>query len=470
MLSCRPAPPPGNSGCKRVLRSQGRCVAAVPITAGGGLPVAQKPIREYDAKNLLHQHWPRFGGPDPRPAAQLAQVTPDTTLDALVRERPWLVQSRLALKPDVVAGRRGKQGLVLLNATWDEARNWLGEQRGREVTIGDIKGRLTHFLIEPFVAVQQELYMAIKTERTADEMLFSTRGGVDVEEHWQEVRRLRIPLGRGRFEQPDWQSWLGDAAPGPLAAQLARFADSLYRYFVALGLSYLEINPLAVTAGGLVPLDLKCRLDDAARSEAGELWGELEFPAPFGREATPEERFVANLDRRSGASLKLTVLNPEGLLWTMVAGGGASVVYTDTIADLGHAGELANYGEYSGNPSADEAYEYARIILDLMTRKPAPPGLAKQLLIGGGIANFTDVAETFAGIIKAIREAAPRLCATPACIWVRRGGPNYEEGLRQMRVLGEELGIAVAVFGPEAHMTRIVRLALDAVAAQGGRR
>lgn len=32
----------------------------------------------------------------------------------------------------------------------------------------------------------------------------------------------------------------------------------------------------------------------------------------------------------------------------MVAGGGASVIYSDTICDLGGASELANYGEYSG--------------------------------------------------------------------------------------------------------------------------
>lgn len=32
----------------------------------------------------------------------------------------------------------------------------------------------------------------------------------------------------------------------------------------------------------------------------------------------------------------------------MVAGGGASVIYSDTICDLGGSTELANYGEYSG--------------------------------------------------------------------------------------------------------------------------
>lgn len=39
----------------------------------------------------------------------------------------------------------------------------------------------------------------------------------------------------------------------------------------------------------------------------------------------------------AGASLKLTILNPKGRVWTMVAGGGASVIYTDTVGDLGYA-------------------------------------------------------------------------------------------------------------------------------------
>jgi hypothetical protein len=33
-----------------------------------------------------------------------------------------------------------------------------------------------------------------------------------------------------------------------------------------------------------------------------------------------------------------------------------------------------------------------------------PDGLKRALLIGGGIANFTDVAATFSGIIRALRE------------------------------------------------------------------
>ncbi len=64
-----------------------------------------------------------------------------------------------------------------------------------------------------------------------------------------------------------------------------------------------------------------------------------------------QEAYIADLDAKSGASLKLTVLNTSGRIWTMVAGGGASVVYSDTICDLGYSKDLANYGEYSGAPN-----------------------------------------------------------------------------------------------------------------------
>lgn len=86
------------------------------------------------------------------------------------------------------------------------------------------------------------------------------------------------------------------------------------------------------------------------------------WPAPFGRDLTKEEAYIQKLDGSTGASLKLTVLNAEGRIWTMVAGGGASVVYSDAIAAYGFAHELANYGEYSGAPTEGQTFEYAKTI------------------------------------------------------------------------------------------------------------
>ena len=143
----------------------------------------------------------------------------------------------------------------------------------------------------------------------------------------------------------------------------------------------------------------------------------------------------------------------------MVAGGGASVIYADTVVDLGFGTELANYGEYSGDPSTAETYEYAKTLLDLMTREKSERG--KVLIIGGGIANFTDVAKTFDGIIMALRDYAAKLKEQGITIYVRRGGPNYEAGLAKIREAGKRLGLEMEVHGPELHMTKVVSIALD---------
>lgn len=154
-----------------------------------------------------------------------------------------------------------------------------------------------------------------------------------------------------------------------------------------------------VTNDSIYILDLAAKLDSTADFICGPKWGNIDYPPPFGRDAFPEEAYIADLDAKSGASLKLTILNRNGRIWTMVAGGGASVIYSDTICDLGGSEELANYGEYSGAPSEQQTYEYAKTILNLMTSSPKHPS-GKVLITGGGIANFTNVAATFRGSFR----------------------------------------------------------------------
>lgn len=92
--------------------------------------------------------------------------------------------------------------------------------------------------------------------------------------------------------------------------------------YVDLYFTYLEINPLVVTGDSIHILDLAAKLDTTADFICRPEWGEIEYPPPFGRDAYPEEAYIADLDAKSGASLKLTILNPKGRIWTMVAGGG----------------------------------------------------------------------------------------------------------------------------------------------------
>ena len=95
-----------------------------------------------------------------------------------------------------------------------------------------------------------------------------------------------------------------------------------------------------------------------------------------------------------------------------------------------------------------------------MLRAPTHPE-GKVLFIGGGIANFTNVASTFKGVIRALREVASTLNEHKVQIWVRRAGPNYQEGLKNIKAVGEELGLDMHVYGPDMHVSGIVPLALS---------
>jgi ATP-citrate lyase beta-subunit len=419
------------------------------------LDMAQRGIREYDAKRLLARILPEYLN-EFSYKGELALVGPETDLEELAAINPWLKTSRLVVKPDQLFGKRGKHGLVLLDANWPQIEKFLKENMDAEATVGGIKGKLTHFLIEPFVPHDEELYAAISSDSDGDNIFFSTQGGVYVEENWDEVIRWHVNVLEG-IDNLDMKSSLPESLGNKVAIE--KFLRALWRFYSENGFAYLEINPFTIQKGSIVPLDMVAKLDDAEEYWQKKRWAGLAFPEPFGRSLSREELFIKDIDSKTGASLKLTILNPEGRVWTMVAGGGASVIYADTICDLGFAEELANYGEYSGDPNTEETYYYTRTILDLMTRKIDPDG--KVLLIGGAIANFTDVAKTFKGVVMALEEYREKLQEAGVKIFVRRGGPNYEQGLRLMRSLGERLGVPIEVYGPETHMTRIVPLALE---------
>ena len=434
--------------------------------------MAHKAIREADGKCMLARLFKDYSNGKYEISDKIVTVGPNTDMTKLPVQHKWLTTEKLVVKPDQLIKRRGKNKLVLVSANYDQAKEWIKEKTNGPIIIhgkfdadgkptdkGTI-GQLTHFIIEPMIPHKDsdECYLAIISTNDGDTIMFYHQGGVNVGDVDSKATRLEVPIGTFPTSTKIEEKLLGKVTVDR-KKRLAGFIEALFKFYADLNYTYLEINPIAVTKDLVIPLDLAAKLDSTAEFESGSKWGNIEFPAPFGRALTKEEAYVEELDSQTGASLKLTILNPEGRVWTMVAGGGASVIYADTITDLGYMHELANYGEYSGDPSEEFTYLYAKTILDVMTRKAHPKG--KFLLIGGGIANFTDVANTFKGIIKALNEFKNKLQENKVKIFVRRGGPNYREGLCQMRALGEKLGVPIEVYGPETHMTTIVSMALN---------
>ncbi|CAM1321921.1 ACLY (predicted) [Pycnogonum litorale] len=421
--------------------------------------MSAKAIREACGKDLLNRH---LFISDPKLCVERCRyvsVDLETDWKNLTNQHPWLNSEKLVVKPDQLIKRRGKLGLIKVNATIDEVKEWVQEKISKDIKIGKATGKLKNFIIEPFVkhTQKEEAYVCIYSHRHADTILFHHEGGVDIGDVDSKASQLIIPIDSKPTIESITKNLLKNLSDAK-KKMVSKFIMSLYEVYVDLYFTYMEINPLVVTDDKIYILDLAAKLDATADFVCKSKWGDVDYPPPFGRDAYPEEAYIADLDAKSGASLKLTILNKSGRIWTMVAGGGASVIYSDTICDLGGSSELANYGEYSGAPSEQQTYEYAKTILSLMTKEIHPDG--KILIIGGGIANFTNVAATFKGIVKALLEFQPKLIQSKVSIFVRRAGPNYQEGLRVMREVGENLGIPMHVFGPETHMTSIVAMAM----------
>uniref|UniRef100_A0A182NPW4 ATP-citrate synthase n=1 Tax=Anopheles dirus TaxID=7168 RepID=A0A182NPW4_9DIPT len=419
--------------------------------------MSAKAIREATGKDIINRH---LQGDHGAAKCRFATVTETTQWPQLVLDNPWLETSPLVVKPDQLIKRRGKLGLIAVNKNLTQVKSWVNERMGKDQKVGNATGKLRNFIIEPFVPHKdnEEAYVCIYSHRTADTILFYHQGGVDIGDVDSKALKLEVPVGKD-VSQAEIEKVLLTEISAAKKQRVANFVYNLYRLYVDLYFTYLEVNPLVVTSDSIYILDLAAKVDATADFICRPKWGEIDYPPPFGRDAFPEEAYIADLDAKSGASLKLTILNRNGRIWTMVAGGGASVIYSDTICDLGGASELANYGEYSGAPSEQQTYEYAKTILSLMTSSPKHPD-GKVLITGGGIANFTNVAATFSGIITALRDYQQKLIEHNVSIFVRRAGPNYQEGLRKMREIGSSLGIPLYVFGPETHMTAICGMAL----------
>ncbi|MDY0123652.1 ATP citrate lyase citrate-binding domain-containing protein [Sulfurimonas sp.] len=442
--------------------------------------MAQKAIREFDAKSILAKHWDKYF-PDFTYAYETVMVQNGSELTKAAKEKKWLKEKTLVAKPDMLFGKRGKNGLVLFkdakpgDVSLAKASSWIDEKSSEKQSVyfsfdgdtptGEAKvDMLTHFIVEPFTphSQEEEYYISATCVGDDDVLYMSAEGGMEVEENWDKVVEVSFPITATEEEIADKirKNIPKDVAKNDKEA-FAEFAIGFFKAYRELNFAYLEINPFVLQGKKVELLDMVAKLDDTAGFMMREQWGDVEYPTSFGmEEKSPEVLAIEDADSKSGASLKLTILKPDARVWTMVAGGGASVVYADTIADLAGIEDLANYGEYSGGPTTSETKFYAETILDLMTRSKDAKGRDKVLIIGGAIANFTDVAKTFTGIIQAFENYADKMKDVGIKIYVRRGGPNYEKGLKDIKEAADRLGLYIEVYGPETHVTDIVRMAL----------
>ncbi|NWF72478.1 MAG: ATP citrate lyase [Nitrospirae bacterium] len=371
-----------------------------------------------------------------------------TSVDELTRlgqANEWLKKSKLVVKAHEALGSRFKLGLVKVNLDLPAAEAATKEMIGR--LVGSIT--VSQVIVSEMIPHKEEYYCAVKSTREGTDVLVANCGGIEVESNWDRVKRLALEVG----QQPAAEAFerlAKDAGfTGSLVKKMADFAGKMFACFDNEDAQYLEVNPVVLREqdSELIALDAVTLLDGDAKFRHPD-WN-FAFAAEFGRAYSRHEMEVMAVDSKIKGSVKFIEI-PGGDTAMLPAGGGASVYYSDAVVARG--GKLANYAEYSGDPP-DWAVEV------LTDKVCSLPGI-KNIIVGGAIANFTDVKKTFGGIINGFRKAQSEGKLKGVKIWVRRGGPREKEGLDAMRALKNE-GFDINVFDRNTPLTDIVDMALQ---------
>lgn len=377
--------------------------------------MARVKLTEYRAKKLLVDNYS---------GVALSVSSLDDDIAELKADQQYIIKVDQGIK------KRGKQGLIRLNITKADATEAVKE-------LAD-KG-FERFVAEPMFPHEdsEEKYLSIERTRNGFLLLFSEQGGVEVEAHPEHIQR---------YEQ------INDV---PLPGQ---FLSHIIEVMNREHLSFIEINPLIVRDNVCTLLDAAVLADSAGQWQAS--WQEDDI-VEAGKKSEAEQ-VIAELNEGSPAAFSFRVLNQDGAIWLLLSGGGASITIADEAANRGKADLIGNYGEYSGGPTREETQLYTEAVLAQMFRSKAPK---KAIIIAGGVANFTDVKKTFAGIIDALGKYLDELKAANIKVFVRRGGPNEQEGLALMKDFLIKNDMYGSVHGSDAVLTTVIDEALEAVNA-----
>ena len=122
--------------------------------------MAQRAIREYEGKRIFAHNWARYFGQF-QYDFQAASVASGDELRALAAGEgyAWLLQDGLVVKPDMIFGKRGLNGLVYYrndqpgDVGLEAAARWIDARRAETTTLlSGQQGVLSRFIVEPFVA------------------------------------------------------------------------------------------------------------------------------------------------------------------------------------------------------------------------------------------------------------------------------------------------------------------------------
>jgi succinyl-CoA synthetase beta subunit len=370
-------------------------------------------IHEYQAKELFD----RFQVPSPK--GKVAS-TPEEAA-AAARE---FAGANLVIKAQVHAGGRGKghfkngfQGGVHLIESPEKAAEFAGKMLNETlvtVQTGEAGKLVRKVMIAEAVDISHEYYLAILMDRGTSRpvIVASTEGGMSIEDVAHNtpekiIRQFVHPLlGLQGYEIRKLAAALG--LSGDLAKQFGKLLSNLYKLFISLDCSMVEINPLVTTPDGRVlALDAKFGFDDNA------LFRHPEIVAMRDKEEEDPREVAAS-------EYELNYIGLDGNIACLVNGAGLAMATMDIIKHFG--GEPANFLDVGGGASKEQVTAAFKIIL-------GDPNVRGILInIFGGIMDCNVIAE---GVIAAAKETG-----LPIPLVVRLEGNNVEKGKATLNASG----------------------------------
>ncbi len=321
------------------------------------------------------------------------------------REAAEQLGGTVVVKAQVLTGGRGKAGGIEVVDSPDGAEEAARQILGMEIGEHTVR----QVLVEAGAQIEDEMYLSIMVDRTEKKplVLFSTEGGVDIEEVAENnpdaiVQVYVDPLiGLQPFQVRELIFNAG--LEGNVGKSFGVVINNLYEAFVETDASLVEINPLVATEDERVlALDAKVTVDDSSLFRHEDL-----ADMQDEEEADPEEQ------RAQEVGLEYVKLDGDiGIL-----GNGAGLVMStlDAVAEAG--GEPANFCDVGGGADA----EMISTALDIVTSNQQVKSVFFNIF--GGITRVDEVAQ---GLVSALEQSE----SLNLPIVVRLEGTNVEEGRR----------------------------------------
>jgi len=370
-------------------------------------------IHEYQAKELLE----KFGVATTR--GKVAG-SPDEA-EQIARE---LAPAEVVVKAQIHAGGRGKgifangfKGGVHVCKTPEEAREIASQMLGQTLVTHQTgpAGRIVNkVLVVEAAEIAREIYFAIIRDRptAAPLIVASTEGGVEIETVAAKapekiIRESISPLaGLQPFQTRKLAKELGFESSQLKAA--SKSFDALYRAFVGLDCSMVEVNPLVVTPKGeVLALDAKFNFDDSAL---------YRHPEVVAMRDTAEE------DPREVEASKhgLNYIGLDGNIACLVNGAGLAMATMDIIKFYG--GNPANFLDVGGSATEEQVTDAFKI---LIADKRVEAILVN---IFGGIMQCDVIAQGIINAAKTVHLSVPLV--------VRLEGTNMRRGKQLLKESG----------------------------------